>query len=103
MAMAYPDTYYKRTMADQTARPALSDTVECDAVIVGGGLAGLSTALQLARAGKRVTVLEAESVGFGASGRNGGFVGPGYATGPGRLCACAQTTQARWWSSGSAE
>ncbi|WP_457584739.1 NAD(P)/FAD-dependent oxidoreductase [Ensifer canadensis] len=79
--MTYPDTYYKRTMADRTGRPALSGTVECDAVIVGGGLAGLSTALQLARAGKRVTVLEAESVGFGASGRNGGFVSPGYATG----------------------
>ncbi|MGD9478387.1 NAD(P)/FAD-dependent oxidoreductase [Shinella sp. G-2] len=79
--MSYPDTYYKRTMADQTARPALAGTVECDVVIVGGGLAGLSTALQLARAGKHVTVLEAESVGFGASGRNGGFVGPGYATG----------------------
>ena len=79
--MAYPDTYYKRTMADQTARPALSGPVECDVVIVGGGLAGLSAALQLARAGKSVTVLEAESVGFGASGRNGGFVSPGYATG----------------------
>jgi gamma-glutamylputrescine oxidase len=79
--MAYPDTYYKRTMADQTARPALSGPVECDVVIVGGGLAGLSTALQLARAGKSVTVLEAESVGFGASGRNGGFVSAGYATG----------------------
>ena len=79
--MAYPDTYYKRTMADQTARPALSGAVECDVVVVGGGLAGLSTALQLARAGKSVTVLEAESVGYGASGRNGGFVSPGYATG----------------------
>ncbi len=79
--MTYPDTYYKRTMADRTGRPDLSGTVECDAVIIGGGLAGLSTALQLARAGKSVTVLEAESVGFGASGRNGGFVSPGYATG----------------------
>lgn len=79
--MAYPDTYYKRTIADQTARPALSGQVECDVVIVGGGLAGLSTALQLCRAGKSVTVLEAESVGFGASGRNGGFVSAGYATG----------------------
>ena len=95
MAVAYPDTYYKRTMADQTARPALSDTVECDAVIVGGGLAGLSTALQLARAGKRVTVLEAESVGFGASGRNGGFVGPGYATGGDDIARIAGKDTAR--------
>ena len=79
--MTYPDTYYKRTMADPTTRPALSGSVDCDVVIVGGGLAGLSTALQLVRAGKSVTVLEAESVGFGASGRNGGFVSAGYATG----------------------
>jgi len=93
--MAYPDTYYKRTMTDQTARPALSGTVECDAVIVGGGLAGLSTALQLARAGKRVTVLEAESVGFGASGRNGGFVGPGYATGGDDIARIAGKDTAR--------
>ena len=93
--MAYPDTYYKRTMADQTARPALSGTVECDAVIVGGGLAGLSAALQLARAGKSVTVLEAESVGFGASGRNGGFVSPGYATGGDEITRIAGKDAAR--------
>lgn len=93
--MAYPDTYYKRTMADQTARPALSGTVECDAVVIGGGLAGLSTALQLARAGKRVTVLEAESVGFGASGRNGGFVSPGYATGGEDIARIAGKDRAR--------
>lgn len=93
--MAYPDTYYKRTMADQTARPALSGTVECDAVIVGGGLAGLSAALQLARAGKSVTVLEAESVGFGASGRNGGFVSPGYATGGDDIACIAGKDAAR--------
>lgn len=79
--MAYPDTYYKRTMADETVRPILSGSAECDTVIIGGGLAGLTTALQLCRAGQTVVVLEAESVGFGASGRNGGFVGPGYATG----------------------
>ena len=93
--MAYPDTYYKRTVADPAVRPALSGTVECDVAIVGGGLAGLSAALQLARAGRRVAVLEAESVGFGASGRNGGFVFPGYAADDGDIARIAGKERAR--------
>ncbi|MEW9613095.1 FAD-binding oxidoreductase [Shinella sp. S4-D37] len=87
--MAYPDTYYRRTMTDRAARPALADTLDCDTVVIGGGLAGLSTALQLARAGRGVVVLEAESIGFGASGRNGGFVSAGYATGEGNIARMA--------------
>lgn len=79
--MSYPDTYYKRTMADGRSRPPLAGSEECDTVIVGGGLAGLTTALQLARGGLKIVLLEAESVGFGASGRNGGFVSPGFSTG----------------------
>lgn len=79
--MSYPDTYYKRTVANHATRPVLSGAEECDTVIIGGGLAGLTTALELVRGGQEVVLLEAESVGFGASGRNGGFVSPGFATG----------------------
>ncbi|EPE96830.1 NAD(P)/FAD-dependent oxidoreductase [Rhizobium grahamii] len=83
--MTYPDTYYRRTMANSAERPPLSGATECDTLIIGGGLAGLTTALQLARAGVSVALLEAESIGFGASGRNGGFVSPGFATGGGAI------------------
>lgn len=93
--MPYPDTYYTQTMAERKVRPVLSETVECDTVIIGGGLAGLTTALQLARAGQAVAVLEAESVGFGASGRNGGFVSPGFATGGDKIARIAGREAAR--------
>lgn len=49
-----------------------------DALIIGGGLTGVSAALHLAEAGARVILLEAQHVGFGASGRNGGQVHSGY-------------------------
>lgn len=92
--MSYPDTYYARTMANAAGRPALAGPVDCDTVIVGAGLAGLTTALELARAGQSVVVLEAESVGYGASGRNGGFVGPGYSTGTDAIARIAGAEKA---------
>jgi glycine/D-amino acid oxidase-like deaminating enzyme len=49
-----------------------------DVVVIGGGYTGISAARALARAGATVVVLERESPGWGASGRNGGFVLPGF-------------------------
>ena len=77
--MSYIDTFYQRTMDDNYAFPISSGITECEACIIGGGLAGITTALQLLRAGQAVVILEAERIGWGASGRNGGFVSPGYA------------------------
>ncbi len=55
-------------------RAALPERV--DVAVVGGGYSGLSAALTLARAGRAVAVLDAETPGFGCSSRNGGLVGP---------------------------
>lgn len=68
--------YYDATVAsDGVPRPEtepLDAPAECDVAVVGGGLAGLSAALELAQQGLTVRVLEARRIGFGASGRNGG-------------------------------
>lgn len=91
----YGDTYYSRTLTDASPRPSLEGTVAADVAIVGGGLAGLTAALDLARSGRSVVVLEAERVGWGASGRNGGFVGPGYATGHANIARMVGSEKAR--------
>jgi glycine/D-amino acid oxidase-like deaminating enzyme len=57
--------------------PALAGEHHADLAIVGGGFTGLSAALHAAELGCSVALLEAESIGFGASGRNGGQVSPG--------------------------
>ena len=87
--MAYPDTYYCRSIADTHARAPLQGRVDSDAVVVGAGLAGLTTALELLRGGLTVVLLEQQSVGFGASGRNGGFVSPGFAAGDDQIARIA--------------
>ena len=58
-----------------TPRPALPGDRSCDVVVVGAGFTGLWTAyyLQQADPALRITVVEKEIAGFGASGRNGGW------------------------------
>jgi gamma-glutamylputrescine oxidase len=81
-----PVSYYRATVATELPRPSLAATVECDTCIVGGGFAGLGTALSLAERGLHdVVLLEAKTVGHGASGRNGGFVFAGFSRGEDRL------------------
>ncbi|HET7844525.1 MAG TPA: FAD-binding oxidoreductase [Xanthomonadales bacterium] len=66
--------------------PPLRGDERADVVIVGGGYAGLCTALSLQDRGtKDIAILEAEQVGHGASGRNGGFVFAGYSLGEASL------------------
>jgi len=75
-------SYYHATAAARAPYPTLHGMHEARVVVVGGGYAGLNTALGLAERGVRnVVLLEREQVGFGASGRNGGFVFAGYSLG----------------------
>ncbi|MBL6953795.1 MAG: FAD-binding oxidoreductase [Alphaproteobacteria bacterium] len=78
MAASYIDSYYTRTANAGAVGSALDGVMEVDVCVVGGGLAGLSTALGLVERGASVVLLEAHRVGWGASGRNGGFVSAGF-------------------------
>ncbi len=70
----YPDTYYAATAQKTPARPPVSGDVSVDICVLGGGYSGLSAALELAQAGYQVILLEAQRIGWGASGRNGGQI-----------------------------
>ncbi|EKD60363.1 MAG: hypothetical protein ACD_54C00793G0001, partial [uncultured bacterium] len=48
MPLSYPETYYAQSLSETTTRPALQGRTEAEVIIVGGGLAGLVTALELA-------------------------------------------------------
>ncbi len=80
-------TWYEVTASRGAPRPAPEGRVEADACVIGGGLAGLTTALELARRGRSVVLLEARRIAWGASGRNGGFVSNGFAEGMGNVAA----------------
>ena len=73
----YPDSYYHATAVGLTERPVLRGRERADVCVIGAGFTGLSAALNLAEQGFNVVVLEAERVGYGASGRCGGMIGSG--------------------------
>jgi gamma-glutamylputrescine oxidase len=80
--MTLPDesvrSWYAATSLARTDHPPLDGDLRADVCIVGAGYTGLSAALHLAERGYDVVVLEAERVGWGASGRNGGQIVTGY-------------------------
>lgn len=73
----YPNSYYADTVDLLAPFPTAQGTLNCDVCVVGAGFTGLSAAYHLAQRGYDVIVLDAQRVGFGASGRNGGQVSMG--------------------------
>ncbi|KAF0171264.1 MAG: Glycine/D-amino acid oxidase deaminating [Rhodobacteraceae bacterium] len=92
----YADVWYRRQApADLPLHAPLQTRIDADICIIGGGLAGLTAAYELARAGRNVVLVEARRIGWGASGRNGGFVSPGYSLGYDAIAARVGTAAAK--------
>lgn len=81
----YPNSYYTETLGNVPRHPVLAKNRSVDVCVIGAGLAGLTTALELLRQGQSVSILEAKRIGWGASGRNGGFVSAGFAANASRI------------------
>jgi gamma-glutamylputrescine oxidase len=73
----HTDSWYAASANRDLSFPRLEGDREVDVCIIGGGYTGLSSAIHLRRRGYSVILLEANKVGWGASGRNGGHVGTG--------------------------
>jgi gamma-glutamylputrescine oxidase len=99
-----PVSYYRATVTERVPAPALSSRVEASVCVIGGGFAGLNTALGLAERGVRnVVLLEADEIGHGASGRNGGFVFGGFSRGEDALLRELGSQRARALYRGTTE
>ncbi len=76
---AYGDTWYASTKIEAPERPKLNVDLDVDVCVIGGGLAGLTATREIARSGWSVVLVEASRLASHASGRNTGFVLPGFA------------------------
>ena len=75
----YAPSWYTATMRAAPERGPLTFDLDVEVCVIGGGLAGLTAAREIARRGWSVAVLEAKRIAWNASGRNDGFVLPGFA------------------------
>ena len=85
--MGHVDSYYAASANPSPRHEPLEGSAVADVCVVGGGIAGCATALELAERGYSVVLLEAERIGWGASGRSGGQAIFGYAAGQDKLVA----------------
>jgi len=72
------NSWYEASVVRPPPCRALDERISADVCVVGGGYAGVSAALELAQRGYSVVLLEAQRIGWGASGRNGGQVIVGF-------------------------
>jgi glycine/D-amino acid oxidase-like deaminating enzyme len=82
-------------MLETQPRAKLTVDLDVDVCVIGAGLAGLTAALEVARRGHSVVMLEAQRIAWNASGRNTGFVLPGYAADPQSIIARVGLEQAK--------
>ena len=92
---SYPSSWYASSTETLPRQAALQGDIDADVCILGAGYVGLSAALELAEAGYNVVVLEAERIGWGASGRNGGQVIFGFGCSESKLVALVGREDAR--------
>lgn len=74
MSQSHCTSYYAATLNDPTVYPQLEGDVRVDIAIVGGGFTGVATAVELSEKGYKVALVEANRIGWGATGRNGGQI-----------------------------
>lgn len=79
------ETIYKKNYKSKKDFPSLSKNIDCDIVVVGAGLAGLVLSHELGKKNIDVVLIEANRIGDGASGINGGFCSPGWSSSQSKL------------------